>query len=132
MDNEKDKGGRPRKEIDWRMFDQLCAIHATLAEISAVLGVSVDTVERHVKEQFGIGFAELYQQKAANGKTSLRRAMWKKALEQQDNTMLIWLSKNHLGMTDKAEERIIQDRPSEVKIVWTTIENGKKPEEYMD
>lgn len=114
------KMGAPIKEVNWKTFENLCAIHCTEEEISMILGVSMDTLERRIKETYDCTFAELYKQKAADGKMSLRRTMWDKALRKQDNTMLIWLSKNHLGMKDEVEHTHSgnPDKPVNVKYVW--------------
>lgn len=122
--------GRPRLDIDFESFEKLCALHCTLEEIAAFLHVSADTVERRVKEHYGSTFAEIHREKAAAGKISLRRAMWEKATKSRDNTMLIWLSKNHLGMSDKHEERVIQEKPTEVKIIWQSV--PAEGEEFYD
>lgn len=112
------KGGRPRKEIDWEDFDKLCGIQCTQEEIAAWFGVSVDTIERAVKRKFKKGFAEFFKQKKQKGKISLRRVMYQKA-QDGNTTMLIWLSKNYLGMTDKIEtfdnEELVYKTPESMK-----------------
>jgi hypothetical protein len=112
--------GRPRIKIDWHNFESLCSLHCTEIEIAAFLRCSIDTLERAVKREYRKTFADVYKEKAAAGKTSLRRTMWKKAVEAKDTTLLIWLSKNHLGMSDKNEERIVQEKPTEVNVIWQT------------
>lgn len=127
------KRGPKLTEIDWTLFERLCGIHATITETADVLGISIDTLERCVKRKYNKKFAEIYRQKSSKGKVSLRRAMWQKAVEQQDNTMMIWLSKNHLAMTDKNEETVKQESPSEVKIIWQEVSSpNKKDEDYYD
>ena len=94
------KGGRPRKEIDQSYFEGLCEIQCTLEEISSVLKVSEDTVERWCKRTYELGFADAYKKFSATGKTSLRRSQFNVAL-QGNPTLLIWLGKHYLGQTDK-------------------------------
>lgn len=96
------KGGRPKKEIDWDLFEKLCAIHCTLIEISDILGVSHDTLERACKKRFRKGFAYVSRQKAAKGKMSLRRKQYSMAMD-GNVTLLIWLGKQWLGQKDKHE-----------------------------
>ena len=93
---------RPRKEIDFNEFEKLCAMQCTAEEIAGWFSVSVDTIERRVKEHYDCGFAEIFKEKRGTGKISLRRAMFQKAIE-GNTAMLIWLSKNYLGMSDKQE-----------------------------
>ena len=140
---------RPRIEIDWEQFAELCKIQCTLEEISSVLGCSEDTIERAVKRKFKLHFADVWAQKAAGGKSSMRRTMWNRAMggvrkykdskgvEQKeiippDNTMLIWLSKNYLNFSDKQENRPPVQPSGNVTIVWQTLPSDKKPEDFFD
>jgi len=86
--------GRPRKQVDEKTLRALAKINCTREEMAAVLGVSTDTLARN--------YAELIKEESANGKMSLRRMQWKKALE-GNITMLIWLGKNELGQRDQPE-----------------------------
>jgi hypothetical protein len=101
----KKKMGRPRKEIDWVQFDKLCEIQCTEEEIADWFRVSVDTIERACKRDKKATFAEYSRQKRAVGKRSLRRVMWNKATKGNNPALLIWLSKNYLGMADKIEQK---------------------------
>ena len=48
-----------------------------------------------------MSFSEVFKLKRGNGKISLRRTLWKQA--EKNAAAAIWLSKQHLGMTDKQE-----------------------------
>lgn len=98
-------GGRPRIKIDWEAVERMAGIYCTQDEIAHCTGISVDTLDRRCKETHGVSFAEFCEQKRGFGRMSLRRAMWQRATVDKDNTMLIWLSKNHLGMADKVETK---------------------------
>lgn len=98
------KTGRPRKELNWPEFDKLCGIHATLRELAGWFECSEDTIERRIQEEFGMSFAEYQVQRQAPGKMSLRRKLFEMA-QNGNMTALIWLSKNHLGMADKVEQK---------------------------
>lgn len=93
---------RPHLEIDWTQFEKLCGLHCTLAEISAFFGISDDTIERACKRHYKKSYAEIYKEKQGLGKLSLRRKMFETAMK-GDKTLMIWLSKNYMGMTDKLE-----------------------------
>lgn len=95
----KNKGGRPRKIIDWPKFDALCQIQCTEAEIASVLNISVDTIEKAVLREKGVGFTEYYAEKKLGGRMSLRRKQFEIALS-GNITMLIWLGKQYLGQKD--------------------------------
>jgi hypothetical protein len=97
--------GRPRIPIDWDVAGKLATMHCTGEEIAWYLQISYDTLERACPKEQGVEFAEWMLQKRAHGKASLRRTMYLKAIENKDTTMLIWLSKQHLGMSDKVESK---------------------------
>ncbi len=94
------KRGPKLTHIDWDDFDKLCYMQCTLIEIAEWFNLSEDTIERYVKAKFKIKFAEYIKRKSCRGKISLRRAMFRKAIEGDNPTMQIWLSKQHLGMQD--------------------------------
>lgn len=96
-----DKGGRPRKEIDAKLVEQLASIQCTDLEIAAICGVSHDTLLRRKNDD--PEFLEMLEQGRAKGRVSLRRMQWKAATT-GNPTMLIWLGKQLLGQRDKAEE----------------------------
>jgi hypothetical protein len=91
---------RPRKEISWEVFDALCGVRCTLTEIASHFDCSEDTIERAVKREKRVGFAEYYRQKAGAGAIALRRKQFQVAMS-GDRTMLIWLGKQMLGQVDK-------------------------------
>lgn len=95
---------RPRKEINRKQFESLCAIQCTEEEIASVCDVSVDTLERWCKREYRRSFAEVFNEKRAGGKASLRRNQWK--LSETNPTMAIWLGKQYLDQTDKREEKV--------------------------
>jgi len=105
------KMGRPANEIDKDQFEKLCGIQCTKAEVTAWFRVSEDTVERWCKKTYGENFAVVRAKKSEIGKVGLRRAMFQKAME-GNVPLLIWLSKQYLGMTEKVESTI---GPAEVK-----------------
>lgn len=109
------KRGRPLIELKKDEFEKLCSLHCTLEEIAGWFKCSEDTVERWCKRTYCVNFAEIYKKNASSGKISLRREMFRVALSGNVG-MLIWLSKQHLGMSDKVEEK------TEVKAEVTQIE----------
>jgi len=103
MSNKTNRRGKPPlKEIDWSQFEKLCALHCTLEEITAFFEISDDTIERACKRHYKKSFAEISREKRGLGKLSLRRKMYETAMR-GDKTLMIWLSKNYMGMTDKLE-----------------------------
>jgi hypothetical protein len=121
------EGDPAQREARWAELDTLCSVQATLREIAVHFGISEDTLERAIKREnkrtwsdyFGDkrqrGFislrrqcwqvalqgnpAEYFAEKRQRGFISLRRQCWQVAL-QGNPTMLIWLSKQYLGMAE--------------------------------
>ena len=90
--------GRPKKEIDKKIFENLCGLQCTLEEIAGVFDCSADTIERWCKREYKETFAEVYKKHSAKGKTSLRRIQFK--LAEKSAAMAIFLGKNYLGQKD--------------------------------
>lgn len=93
--------GRPRKEIDKKQFEQLCALQCTLDEIAGFFDCSIDTIERWCKREYKMNFAEVFRIKRQKGKISLRRNQFK--LAEKHPQMAIWLGKNYLDQVDHTE-----------------------------
>lgn len=95
------KTGRPKKEINQSIFENLCGIQCTLAEIAGVFDCSEDTIERWCKATYGETFAETFKKHSAEGKISLRRAQFR--LAEKNAAMAIFLGKQYLGQRDQIE-----------------------------
>lgn len=92
-----------QEKIDRRQFEALCGIQCTEEEICAVFDVSKDTLLRWCKRTYKKSFAEVFKEKKACGKISLRRSQWKMA--ERNATMAIWLGKQYLGQKDVVEQK---------------------------
>lgn len=88
---------RPKLQISNDDVEKLAAIGCTTKEIAAFFDCSDDTIERR--------FAGPLHKGREKGKTRLRRSMWQ-AVERGNITMMIWLSKQILGMKEKVEQTI--------------------------
>lgn len=97
----KKRTGPPYKEINQRSFENLCGLQCTQQEIADVLCVSTDTIERWCIRTYGKKFAEVFSEKRAIGKVSLRRMQWKQA--ENSTAMAIFLGKNYLGQRDERD-----------------------------
>ena len=106
----KNKTGRPRREIDYKTLDNLCMIMCTGEEIAAILEMDMDTLNACLKRDGNETFSVYFQKKSSNGKMSLRRMQFKKAVE-GNPTMLIWMGKQILGQSDKAEVETTVNAP---------------------
>ena len=96
----RNKGGRPKKDIKLSpeaLVLDLAEMQCTQDEIAAVLGISTDTVRSRFSTQLKKG--------KDKGKASLRRVQWDIARSGGSGaaTMAIWLGKQMLEQTDKAD-----------------------------
>lgn len=114
MSNEKN-AGRPKKKVDWDRARELAGLQATEKEIAADQGMHVSTFIRHLKDETEYNnFTEWFEVKRQPGLNSLRAKQFKKAVEQDNTTMQIWLGKNWLNQTDKQKQTIEEENPTEI------------------
>ena len=118
--------GRPRKEIDKKIFENLCGLQCTLEEIAGVFDCSADTIERWCKREYGETFAETYKKHSAKGKMSLRRTQFK--LAEKSAAMAIFLGKNYLGQKDN----IIETDEQTLQAVGEALVKIKRAAEQAD
>lgn len=100
---EENKGGRPPKEFDRELFEQLCGIMCTEDEICDIFKTTDKTLSNWCKRTYGLGFSDAHKRFSARGKLSLRRYQFK--LAQKNASMAIFLGKNYLGQRDAIEYR---------------------------
>lgn len=88
----------PPKEIVMDQVLYWIELQATAEEVAGSFRVSVDTLDRKLREELGMGFAELHKKCMGAGKLSLRRHQF--TLAQKNASMAIFLGKNWLGQKD--------------------------------
>ena len=88
----KNKGGRPRMQLDEEQIRKLAKLQCSNVEIAYIMGCHRDTIHRNYKHIVDLGKAE--------GKITLRRAMFRNATENHHAAVQIFLAKNLLGMSD--------------------------------
>jgi hypothetical protein len=79
---------RPFKGLDLELIEKLASIHCSNKEIAAMVGCDPSLLSKK-------NYSAIIDKGRERGKISLRNV-----------TMMIWLSKNYLSMTDKVEEKI--------------------------
>jgi len=89
--------GRPKANVDADQVEKLAQLQCTLEEIAEFVGCSHSTISRRFAQEIAKG--------RASGRISLRRAQWKLALG-GNVVACIWLGKQHLGQSDKVEQKI--------------------------
>ena len=119
--------GRKRKvwsEADAEQFKKLCGIFCTRKECAAILGMDVRTLDANIAETFPDTptWGEAFDYYSSTGKATLRRKMFELAMD-GDRAALIFMAKNHLGMSDNG---LVDDKPrSEQPKVVSMVGNSK-------
>lgn len=130
------KAGRPNTSIDYDLLESLCEIQCTRDEVLHVMKVSVNTLNKRIGEHYKddkgkpLSFITLFAKFSAEGKASLRRYQFETA--RKSPVMQIWLGKNWLGQSDKADltDRIISlEKFAKALTESTTIREDKKDKE---
>ncbi len=93
--NEQKKTTKKYKTIDRDLVFKLACIQCSDQEIAEVIGTSATNLRKR--------FAGILEKGKQEGKKSLRRAMWEKAIN-GDSRVQIYLSKQYLGMRDTPED----------------------------
>lgn len=98
---------RPRKNIDQKQFENLCALQCTEEEICGWFEVCTETLNAWCKRTYKLSFSEVFRQKRGKGKISLRRHQWR--LAESNASMAIFLGKQYLGQRDQVEAAVAVD-----------------------
>ena len=108
------RGHRRKLDIDWRQLEGFCMIQCTASEIGMFFGCSADTIEKRVREHYGISFSEFFRKKRVGGLVSLRRNLFR--LSERNAAVAIFLAKNWLGMADRQEVTGSSGEPIKVEV----------------
>lgn len=109
--------GRPKKNIDKKQFENLCALQCTEEEICSWFECCEDTLnswcKRNYKDENGkeLTFSDVFKLKRGLGRISLRRSQWR--LADKNATMAIWLGKQYLNQSDeiRVDMKVQEDDP---------------------
>ena len=83
--------GRPKKQVNAALVEELASIGCTEDEIASACDCSVSTLDRR--------FADVIRKGRDSAKSSIRRLQFKSA-NAGNVTMQIWLGKQYLGQAD--------------------------------
>jgi len=96
---EKKKAGRPSNEINWTLFEELCSLQCTQAEMANCLKIHTDTLRDRARQHYQMDdYSEIFKRFSDVGKCSLRRYQF--AMSKRNTSMAIWLGKVWLGQRD--------------------------------
>ena len=105
--------GRPKKEFDKKIFQDLVGLGCTQEEICWFFrdetgkSANIDTLTRWCKREFDMTFQEYFRQNGCIAlKIQLRRNQMN--LSKISAAMAIFLGKNLLGQTDRVEQTVME------------------------
>ena len=94
--------GRKKISINWLRVEEMAMAGANGVQIAAALGIHYDTLaDRHKAEQ-KTDFSDYLTTKREKGNELLLRKQYDVAMT-GDKTMLVWLGKQRLEQSDKAQ-----------------------------
>lgn len=105
---EKPKMGRPKLTVNTRLLERLCRLPKSVMSNQEVVyimqtaekSISYSTVERFVKKVYGCTFDDFRRKSNCKLRHLIADAQIKKAIDDENVTMLIWLGKQYLGQKD--------------------------------
>lgn len=99
--------GRPPKEIDWDLVDELLEAGCSGPEIAPHFNIHPETLYDRVADKYGMLYSHYAEVMASKGESCLRAVQYGKAIgkmDKGDNTMLVWLGKNRLKQKETPNE----------------------------
>ena len=117
--------GQPKKQLDYSALDALLQFKVSCRFCAEYLGVSEDTIQRRIKEEHGMTFAEYHALKMERTAVKLQQKAIESALA-GNNTMLIFALKNLANWADKQEISNVDGKA--FRLSYETKEKPKKNE----
>lgn len=81
------------KPIDWSVVDKMLRKGCNGVEVAARLGICPDTLYVRCQKEKGTEFTAYSAQKRSDGAAFIREIQYDVAVEDRENTMLIWVGK---------------------------------------
>lgn len=110
---EKRPQGCPPIPIDWGNVDEWLEYGCKGPEISARLGISVDTLYDRTQTEKGVVFSQYASEKRAKGDNLLRELQFKSA-KKGNITMQIWLGKQRLEQKENPGSLVVPQEFAEL------------------
>ena len=98
------KRGRPPREYDPKIVENLIRAQCTVDEIESILNTNQVTLDKWCQKFYKKSFSYILNDYRNHGKASLRRIQFK--LAEKNAGMAIFLGKNLLGQTDQMVQKI--------------------------
>jgi len=123
MAKKKSNAGRKKIVISWSRVDSALEAGANGVQVAAMLGISFDTLSRRCNSDKNADFAEYMLTKRESGNEKLLKAQYNLAINENNNSMLIWLGKQRLNQSDKRE--IKNDTTINANLDLTKLSNDR-------
>ena len=102
--------GRPPIEINQEVLEAMMQYGATCLDCAGRFMCTTDTIVNYIKANYDMNFSELSDKMMHGVRLKLRERMFRAAMD-GNTAMMIWLSKQWLGMKDHIEtETSIKDK----------------------
>jgi len=111
--------GRKKLGVNWEEVDSYLQAGCTGTAIAEILGMNADTLYKRCEEDHKMVFSAYAQQKKAKGISLVRKTLYDKAINDKDNTCLIFLAKTDGGMKETQVNENINEKPLEVIVKLT-------------
>jgi hypothetical protein len=92
--------------IDWELMKDQIGKGMTLEIVAKMHGYSLDQIKKRCRKELRLQFNDFVVLSEEASKVQLKNAMWDKGVQEGNVAMLIWLSKNILGYSDKVEQKV--------------------------
>lgn len=116
--------GRPPRNYDPKILENLCKANCTVDEIEAILNTNQVTIDKWCLRYYKVPFKEVYDAFKLHGKASLRRIQFK--LAEKNAGMAIFLGKNLLGQTDQTVQTIKSEESVSETNILELPDNGRR------
>lgn len=102
-EKKKKKGGRPLKEIDKELFEEICEYFEHKVWIAEALGVDEDTLHKWVLREYKMSFSQYLRQKKRLKDLEISKSQI--TLAKTNPTMAIWLGKQRLNQKENPNDK---------------------------
>jgi len=120
-----------KANIDWNIVDKLLRKRVSGVNVAARLGIHENTLYQRCKKDLGVEFVAYAQKKKAEGADMIGEKQFDVGMD-GNVSMLIWLGKQYLGQTDKADHTSDGKQIQPININVVKDENAEKYKTHLD
>lgn len=126
MSNPTKAASKKKIPFNWAVFDAILQFNSTKVQAAIIMNLSIDTIERRIKEKYNLNFEDYKAQATQIIKLRLQQKAIQMAFE-GNTSMMIFCLKNICGWKDKFEDERQEEAPQKPLIVNLNIpSNGRE------